>query len=180
MELEHIFAGEDWLDWFGATGGGLRNDSHLFVLRQIINDHIEHEAIQLRFGQGIRAFHLDGVLRGQDKKGFLERVSHTSRGDLMLLHGFEQSGLGFGRSAIDFVSQNHVGKQRTLDEKHLSALGCFSENFSADNIRRHQIGCDLDALEFQMENLGDGFYQQRLGESGSAGDEAMSTGEQAE
>ena len=36
----------------------------------------------------------------------------------------------------------------------------------------------MDALEFEMKNLRDGFDQKRLGQAGGAGDQAMPAGKQ--
>ena len=47
------------------------------------------------------------------------------------------------------------------------------ENLGAGDVRRHQVGRELDALEAQVENLRDRLDQQRLGEAGHAGDQAV-------
>ena len=50
------------------------------------------------------------------------------------------------------------------------------KNFRAGDVRGHEVGRELDALELQVENLRDGFDEQRLGQSRRAGDEAMAAG----
>jgi hypothetical protein len=50
-------------------------------------------------------------------------VTDATDGDLAFLHGFEQSGLRLGRRAVDFVGQNHVGKQRAGHELELALAG---------------------------------------------------------
>jgi hypothetical protein len=52
----------------------LRHDAHLVVFRQIRDDDVEHEAIELRFRQRIGAFELDRVLRREDEERPLERI----------------------------------------------------------------------------------------------------------
>ena len=84
-------------------------------------DH-EHEAVELGFGQGIGAFLLDGVLRGQDEEGRLEREGLAAGGDLVFLHGLEEGGLGLGRRAVDLVGEEHVGEDGALDEREDAAL----------------------------------------------------------
>ena len=65
------------------------------------------------------------------------------------------------------------------DEEYHAALATgVLKNFRAGNVRWHEVGCEFNPLKVQMENLRDGFHEQRLGESGRAGDEAMPTGEQ--
>ena len=55
---------------------------------------------------------------------------------------------------------------------------CFVEHLGAGDVGRHQVGRELDALERQVEDLRDGLDQQRLGESGHAGDQAVPAGEE--
>ena len=88
-----------------------------------MHEHLEHEAVLLGFGQRIGAFLLDRVLRGQHEERIVELVADAADGDLPLLHGFEQGGLGLGRRAVDFVGQDHVGEQRPFEELELAAAG---------------------------------------------------------
>ena len=122
MKAEHVFAGEQRFNERGRFGGGPRDHGDLLILGQVIHHDIEHEAIQLRLGQRIRAFHLNRVLRGEDEERFLQRVANSGGRDLMLLHCFEQRGLGLGRRAIDFIGEDDVGKHRSADENHSSPL----------------------------------------------------------
>ncbi len=50
-------------------------------------------------------------------------MPHAADRDLPLLHRFQQRGLRFRRRAIDFVGQNHVGKQRPFQKAKLAAAG---------------------------------------------------------
>ena len=38
------------------------------------------------------------------------------------------------------------------------------DDFGADDVRRHQIGRELDAVEAEIDGVGEGLDQQRLGE----------------
>ena len=89
MKAEDIFASEERLDRSRHLGGGTRDDGDFIVLRQVIHDDIEHEAIQLRFGERISAFHFDRVLSRENEERFLEDVAHAGSSDLVLLHGFQ-------------------------------------------------------------------------------------------
>ena len=52
----------------GARTRGLRHDAD-FVLGDEVGHHdVEHEAIELRFRQRIRAFELDRILRGEHEE----------------------------------------------------------------------------------------------------------------
>ncbi len=55
------------------------------------------EAIELRFGQRIGAVVFDRILGGDHHEGTRQRVGAAVDGDLALVHGFEQRGLGFRR-----------------------------------------------------------------------------------
>ena len=178
MKPQHVFAGEQRRNRFRVARRRLRDHGHLFVLRQVVNHDVEHEAVELRFGQRVGAFHFNRVLRGEHEKRFRQRVTDARGGDLMFLHGFEQRRLGFRRGAIDFVGQNHVGKNRAGHERHGPSAGGLLENFRAGNVRRHEIGRELDALKSEVENLREGLDQKCFGQAGRAGDQTMAAGEE--
>ena len=50
VKAQHVFAGEQRLNGLRFAAGGLFHDFDFIVLRQVINHHVEHEAIQLCFG----------------------------------------------------------------------------------------------------------------------------------
>jgi hypothetical protein len=74
--------------------------------------HLEHEAIELRFGQRIRALELDGVLRGQHEERRRQRTRLPERRHPLFLHRLEQGRLGLRRRAIDLVGQQQVREDR--------------------------------------------------------------------
>ena len=78
---------------------------HRFFLirRRVTDPYFHNKPIDLRFGQGIRAFLLDRILGREHEKriGDLKRL--PANRDLPLLHGLEQCGLHFRRSSVDFV-----------------------------------------------------------------------------
>ena len=117
-------------------------------------------------------------MRGEHEERFFERVAQAGGGDLVLLHRLEQRGLGLGRRAVDFVGQDHVGENGAAHEHHLPPSGRFLEDFRAGDVGRHQVGRELDALELEMEDLGNGFDEQRLGQARRAGDQTMAAGEE--
>ena len=155
VEREHVLAGEERLDRFAGRGGRLLDDRHLVVLGQVIDDHVEHEAVELRLGQRIGAFHLDRVLRGQDEERLFQRIAAPAGRDLVLLHRLQQRGLRLGRRAVDLVGEDHVGEDRPLHEGELPAVGGLLEDLRAGDVRRHQVGRELDAPKFEVEDLRD-------------------------
>ena len=64
LEPLQILAGEQRLDGVRRRRGGLEHDGDLVVLREVVDHDVEHEAVQLRLGQGIGAFQLNRVFRG--------------------------------------------------------------------------------------------------------------------
>ena len=58
--------------------------------------------------------------------------------------------------------------------------GILLDDVGAGDVGRHQIGRELDALEYQAEGLRHGADEQRLGGAGKAGDQAMAADEQGD
>ncbi len=162
------------------VAGRLRHDPHLVVLREVRDDDVEHEAIELRFGQRVSALELDRVLRREHEERLLEWIGPAGRGDVILLHRFEQRGLRLRRRAVDLVGQDDLREDRPLDEAQAPAALALVEDLGAGDVRRHQVGRELDALEVEIEDVGERLDQERLGEAGDAGDQAMAAGEQRE
>ncbi len=54
---------------------------------------------------------------GRDHQERLRKlVAVRVHGDLALVHGFEQRGLGLGRGAVDFVGHQNVGEDGSMLE----------------------------------------------------------------
>ncbi len=121
-----------------------------------IDQHFKHETVLLSFGQRVSAFLLNRVLSGQHKKWIAERMPRTTHRHLAFLHGFQQGSLSLGWRAVDFVSQNDIGKQGTFHKATLQAPlpGCSFEHFGASDIRGHKVGRELNAAERQAERFG--------------------------
>ena len=115
------------------------------------------------------------------KNGSSSGIAHAGRRDLVLLHRLQERGLRLGRSAVDLVGEDHVGEDRPLDELHPpAAVAGLFEDLGAGDVRRHQVGRELDSLELEVKDLGDRADEQRLRQPGRAGDQAMAAGEQAD
>jgi hypothetical protein len=89
-------------------------------------------------------------------------------------------GLRFGRRAVDFVGEDHVREDGAAAEDEFATFRAVFEDFGAGDVGGHQIGRELDALEAQVADIGDGFDEQRLREARCAGDEAMTAAEQGD
>ena len=73
---------------------GLLSDLQLLREAGIINQNLEHEPVELGFGQRIGAFLLDRVLRAQDQERLFQGIINAGHGHLVFLHGLEKSRLG--------------------------------------------------------------------------------------
>ena len=104
----------------------------------IPHDHLEHEAVNLRFRQKVGAFGLDGVLGGQHQEGIRQPEGLGADGDLPLLHGFQQRRLNLGGGAVDLVGQNQLGEDRA--EFNLKRPFLLVIDAGADQVGGHQIG----------------------------------------
>ena len=121
----------------------------------IADFELQHEAVDLRFGQRIGAFLLDGVLGGQNQERLFELEGLFADGDLFFLHGFEQGALDFGRGAVDFVGQDEVGEDGAFPGG--KAAGLRIVNLGADDIGGQQVGRELEAGKFDVEAVGQAF-----------------------
>jgi hypothetical protein len=98
----------------------------------------------------------------------------------VLLHRLEQRRLRLGRRAVDLVGEDDVGEDRAGREHHLAAAGggVLVDDVGAGDVRRHQVGRELDAVELQVEDAGERRDEQRLREAGDADDETVAADEQ--
>lgn len=97
------------------------------------------------FGEGECSFVFDGVLGGEDEEGFGKGVSGTFDGDLGLLHGFEEGGLGAGSGAVDFISEEDVDKDGAFDEGEFALF--LIVDADPGDVVGEQVGGALDAFE---------------------------------
>src|SRR5207245_2712327 len=119
---------------------------------------------------------LHRVLRRQNKKRRLERVSLAAGRHVIFLHGLKQSRLCLGGSAIDLIGEDHVGEDRPFDEtkRALSRRLVFFKNVRAGDVGRHQVRGELDAVEVELQHAGEAGNHQRLGQSRYADQQTMS------
>jgi len=103
----------------------------------------------------------------------------TASGDLVLLHGFQQRGLRFGRGAIDFISKDQVRENRpALKLERAPATLSFHDDVGAEDIGWHQVGCELDAAKREFEDFAQGADEERLAETGHAFEQNMTSRKQ--
>ncbi len=167
---------DDGADRGQWIAGHAVDDHALLVGLGIVDDHLEHEAVHLGLGQGIGALLLDGVLGGQDQEGVLQLVGGVADGDLALLHGLQQRALHLGGGAVDLVGQHEIGKEGPLVHGELTGLDVV--HLGAHQVRRQQVGRELDARKAGLDGLGHGLDQQGLGQAGHAFQQDVAVGQQ--
>ena len=150
----------------------------LLRFRRITDVQLEHEAVELRFGQLIGAFLLERILRGENEERIGQRIGLVADRDLAFLHRFEQRALHLGRRAIDFVGQDQVRKNRAELGRELAAARIVNQR--ADQVRRQQVGRELQPLKAGLDAGGQRLDGERLGEAGHAFEQDVAVGEQAE
>ena len=178
LNVQDAAIADDLRQHGGLAAGRLAENLLLFAEARIVHVNVEHEAVELGLRQRVGALLLDGVLRGDDEEGVGQIVGRLAHGHLAFLHGLQQGGLGLGRRAVDLVGQDDVGEDRAVDEAELArAARSFVDNIGARDIRRHQVGGELDALELQVHNRGQGPDHHRLGQARHADQQAMAADE---
>ena len=157
------------------------HDLELLVYRRMVDDDVEHEAIELRFGQRIRAFELDRVLRREHVERLLELIGAPLNRDAVLLHRLEQRRLRLRRRAVDFVGEDDVGEDRAR-ARTPSAGGPVAGSswmrsvpVMSDGIRS---GVNWMRENFRSSDARQRVDQQRLGQPRHADDQAVAADEQ--
>ena len=179
MQPLDLFAARDDRDLGIGQPGRRRQNPPLFLRRRILDHDVEHEAIELRLGQRVCALLLDRVLGGQYEEWPLEVEPDTVDRDLVLLHDLEQGGLRLWWRSIDLVGQDDVGEDRPLDEADdaLARGPVLFNHLRAEDVGRHQVRRELNAIEAQIDRLGQLLDEERLGQAGNAAKQTVPAGE---
>ena len=103
-------------------------------------------------------------------------TSDAVGGDLALLHGLEEGGLGLRAGPVDLVADDDVGEDRTRLEAELGLLAV--PDADAGHIRRQEVGRELDPVERAVDGPCDGLREEGLADPGDVLDEHVSFGEE--
>ena len=152
------------------------DDGHLVAVGRVVDDELEHEPVDLRLGQRIRALGLDRVLRREHQERRRHLMGVVTDRDLTLLHHLEQRALHLGGRAVDLVREQEVAEHRA--ELGVEAARVRPEDPRADEVGGHEVGRELQALERAAEHVGDGLDGQRLGQTGNALEQHVPTGQE--
>jgi hypothetical protein len=99
-------------------------------------------------------------LSGDDKKQFREIPALALDAHLRFAHRLQQRRLRARRGAVDFVGEQNVREHRAFVKMEL--LVALAENGNAEDVRRQQIGRELEALELRVNRAGERLGQRRL------------------
>src|SRR5215204_6073115 len=95
---------------------------------------------------------------------------------LVFFHRFKESRLCFGSRTVDFISQDNIGKHRSLLEFEVPYTRPVCEDLCSDDVRRHEVWGELDPLETQAQRLAQRLHHQGFAQSWDALDQDMTTG----
>jgi hypothetical protein len=138
---------------------------------------LKYEAVELRLGQRYVPPSRAGSA-SPAKEGLGQWPGGITCRDGLLLHRLEQRRLRLGRGSIDLIGEDEIGEDRAgLKAQAASPIQVFADDRGADDIRGHQVGCELDATEAQRQHLPERPHQQRLAQPGHAFEQHVATRE---
>jgi hypothetical protein len=142
---------------------------------------LQLKAVKLRLGQRICAFHLDRVLGRGDEERLRQPMRLAEARHLSLRHGFEQCRLRARRGAVQLIREQHMREDRSRKEAESAlAVDRRLEHARSQNVRRHQVRCELDATEGKIDGLGERLHERGLAQTGRAFDQHVSAAQQGQ
>ena len=152
------------------------HDLHLLLAVRVVHAELQHETVDLRFRQRVGALLLDRVLGRQDQERIRQVEGPVAQRDLPFLHRLEQRALDLGGGAVDLVGKQQVGEDRPLLDLKVVPVGPV--DLGSQEVRRQQVGRELDAREAGVDRLGQGLDRGRLGQTGDALDQDVAVGDE--
>jgi hypothetical protein len=133
------------------------------------------EAIEccLRHREG--AVELDRVARRQHRERLRQLDRATVDRHAPVLHRFEQARQRARAGAVDLVGEHEVGEQWSTHEHELAVVG--APDGGTDDVARHQVVGELDALVLAVERQRQRARQHRLADAGDAFQQHMAAGD---
>ena len=160
--------------------GGAIDDLRDLLGGRRADGQLQHEAVDLRFGQRVGAVDLDRVLGRQDEEGPRERMALAAHGDRMFLHRLQQGGLRLGRGPVDLVGEQDLSEHGTGLEPELTTGIQVRDHVGSDDVGGHQVGRELDAGHPDPQAPAQRLDHPGLPESGKSLDQRMASREQAD
>ena len=153
------------------------DDGQLLVVQRVVDQDLEHEAVDLRLGQRVGALRLDRVLGGHDQERVGHRMGRVPERDLTLLHDLEQGRLHLRGRAVDLVREQEVAEHGAELGVEAGVVGPVDAR--PDEVGRHEVRRELDAVERAAEDVRGGLHRERLGQPRNALDQEMTAGQEA-
>gem|GEM_PF-6076961 len=111
-------------------------------------------------------------------EGARQVVAHAGHRHVIFLHRLQECGLGARARAVDLVRHQQLGEDGPLDEAEAALpVGALVEDLGAEDVRRHQVGRELDALAVEAEDGAHRLDELGLGEARHADEQAVAAGE---
>ncbi len=143
----------------------------------VADAHAHQKAIELVFGEWIRAIEVVGVLCCDEKEGLGKLVNASTFAHGAFGHGFEQCALCARGRAVDFVGQNDVGKEWAGFVGKLA--GVFAEHADTKHIAGQCVGGELDACEAAIKAASHAGCENRFADAWHVFDQHVAAGEKA-
>ena len=138
-------------------------DLHLVRAIGVTDVGADGKAIELVFGERIRAFVLVRVLRRQHEERRFEHVGPPFDRHLAFVHRLQQGALRAGGGAVDFVGQQNVREDRPATKLEVPQIGQVDTR--AQDVAGQHVGRELQPRELAVETLRDGLGQQGLADA---------------
>ena len=148
LQAQHVVGGQQHRRLHRGHAGPI-DDLVLLVGGGVVDGDPHQEPVTLCLGQRVDALRLDRVLGGEHQEGLRQRVGHPAERHLTLGHHLEERRLHLRRRTVDLVGEDEVGEHRA--ELDVEALGRGAVDAGADDVRRQQVGGELDAGERAAE-----------------------------
>ena len=136
------------------------------------------EAVELRLGQRVCAFELDGVLRRDDHERAGEAVGVHVDGHLALFHRLEECRRGLRGRAVDLDGEHDVREHAAGPE--LEVVAAPVPHRHAGDVGGKEVGSELDAVAGATDRGGDGLGERRLAHARDVLDEEVAFGDEAD
>ncbi len=153
------------------------HDRELLVTPGIADEDLEHEAVDLRLGQRVRALGLDRVLRRHDE----ERVGHgnVSWPIVTWRSCITSSSADCTFAGARLISSASRKLQKTGPSSVSKRRAAGLEDPRADEVGGDEVGRELHAAEGAAEHGRGRLDRQRLREAGNALDQQVAAGDEA-
>ena len=158
-----------------------RGDNHapLGIFIWIVDIDLQKKTVELRFGQRIGAFMLQRILRSQHMEWRGQIMALPRYGDITFLHRLQQGRLRPRAGAVDFIRHQQLREHRTPNESEGAAAAfALLQHFRANDIGRHKIRGELDALPVHAEHNAKRFDEAGFRKARYANQQSVSAGQQ--